>query len=242
MSWFQINWPEMVKVVPEGERGEAKVTHFEVSKKDSDFTSLRAAVTMCTGAYVPPGKYARLVVGRDLMMSDTLMERSTNTQAVLEANGDVLIAGMGLGVMLIPVCQKPEVKRVLVIEKSADVIALVEPHVRAHLGADAAKLTILNADIFDFSPPKGQKWDTIWFDIWPNVCEDNLDGLAILKRRYAKRLNRENPKCWMGAWEEATLRHLRRQSRREDREWAYWHKPMASLSGKLPDEVDGVKL
>lgn len=242
MSWYQIEWPEMVKVVPEGERGEAKVMHFEVTKKDSDFTSLRAAVTSCTGMFVPPGKYARLVVGRDLMMSDTLMEKSTNTRAVLEANGDVLIAGMGLGVMLIPVCRKPEVQRVLVIEKSQDVINLVGPHVRAHLGADAGKLTILNADIFDFSPPKGQKWDTIWFDVWAQECEDNLDDISKLKRRFAKRLNRENPKSWMGAWVEDRLRDLRRRSRREERKWGFWRNPLSSLAGKLPEDVDGVKL
>jgi hypothetical protein len=195
-----IEWARMIEVVPEGQVGEAKVTHFEVSKKASDFTSLRAAVNACSGEYVPPGKYARLVVGKHLMMSDTLMEQSTNSHAVYRANGDVLIAGMGLGVMLIPVCRKPEVRSVLVIEKSADVIALVEPHVRAHLGADAAKLTVINMDIFDFYPPKGQKWDVLWFDIWPTVCEDNLDGLATLKRRFCKRLNKENPQCWMGAW------------------------------------------
>jgi hypothetical protein len=242
MTWFKIEWPKMIEVVPEGERGEAKVTHFEVDEKASRFTSLRAAVNMCSGEYVPPGRYARLVVGRDLMMSDTEMEQSTNSCAVYAANGDVLIAGMGLGVMLIPVCRKPEVKSVLVIERSADVIALVEPYVRKFLGKDAEKLIVLNMDIFDLQPPKGKKWDTIWFDIWPNVCEDNLDGLGTLKRRFSKRLNRENPKCWMGAWEEDRLRYLRQQSKRQDKEMAFWRRPMADLSNGLPKEVDGVKL
>lgn len=237
-----INWARMIEVIPEGQIGEAKVTHFEMSKEASRMTSIRAAFNACAGEYVPEGRYARLVVGDDLMMSDTLMEQSTNSRAVMEANGSVLIAGMGLGVMLIPVCRKPEVTKVLVIEKSADVIALVGPHVRAHLGADAAKLTILNADIFDFSPPKGQKWDVLWFDIWPSVCEDNLDGLTKLKRRYAKRLNRENPKCWMRAWEEDRLRYLRRQSKREEREWSYWRNPLMELAGKLPKEEGGVAL
>jgi len=149
---------------------------------------------------------------------------------------------MGLGVMLIPVCRKPEVTKVLVVEKSADVIALVEPHVRKFLGKDAEKLTIVQGDIFDFKPPKGEKWDTIWMDIWPTVCEDNLDGLATLKRRFCKRLNKENSNCWMGAWQESTLRYLRRQSRREEREWAYWRNPLMELAGKLPDEVGGVGL
>lgn len=206
----------MVEVVPEGQIGEAKVMHFEVSEKMSRMTSIRAALNSSRNEYVPGGRYAKLIVGQDLMMSDTLMEQSTNARAVMEANGDVLIAGMGLGVMLIPVCRKPDVRSVLVVEKSADVIVLIEPHVRRFLGADAAKLTVVQGDIFDFKPPKGQKWDVLWFDIWAQKCEDNLDEMSVLKRRFARRLNRGNPKCWMGAWEEARLRYLRRQSRREN--------------------------
>jgi len=243
MSWFQIKWPKMVEVVPEGERGDAKVTHFEVSEKDSAYSRMRASVQGYAGEFVPPGRYARLVVGGSLMMSDTEMEQHTNSRAIYQANGSVLIAGMGLGVMLIPVCQKPGVTKVLVVEKSQDVIDLVEPHVRKFLGEDAEKLTIIQGDIFDFKPQKGEKWDTIWFDIWPDVCEDNLDGLATLKRRFSKRLNKENPECWMGAWEEARLRYLRRQSRREEREWSHcWRNPLQELAGKLPTKDGNVDL
>jgi len=242
MTWFKIEWPKMVEVVPEGERGEAKVAHFEVDEKASRFTSIRAAVNMRSGEYVPPGRYARLVVGGDLMMSDTQMEQDTNSCAVHAANGDVLIAGMGLGVMLIPTCRKPEVTKVLVVEKSKDVIDLVGPHVRRFLGKDAEKLTIVQGDIFDFKPPKGQMWDTIWWDVWPTVCEDNLDGLSTLKRRFCKRLNKGNPRCWMGAWEEDSLRDMRRRSRREEREWAFWRNPLMELAGRIPKEVDGVSL
>jgi hypothetical protein len=51
-----------------------------------------------------------------------------------------------------------------------------------------------------------------------NICEDNLDEVTTLKRKFARRLNRENPKCEMMAWQEDHLRYLRRQSKRQERE------------------------
>lgn len=236
------NWAKMVEVIPEGERGNVKVQHFTVSEEASRFSNVRASISSFRGEYVEPGRYARLIVDGKVMMSDTLMEKSTNSLAVHQANGDVLIAGMGLGVMLIPVCQKPEVRSVTVVEKSADVIALVEPHVRAYLGEDAKKLTVIEADIFQFPLKKGQKWDTLWFDVWADICESNLDEVTTLKRKFARRLNRENPKCWVQAWQEEYLRYLRRQSKRQEKERAYWRNPLSPLAGELPKEVDGVKL
>ncbi len=89
---------------------------------------------------------------------------------------------------------------------------------------------------------KGQKWDTIWLDIWVDICEDNLDEVTALKRKFARRLNRENPEYWMQAWQEDYLRYLRRQSRRQEREWAFWRRPLQELTGSLPTKDGNVEL
>jgi len=208
-----IAWPKMQEILPERTIGTAQIKHFEVSKTASESTLARSIFSRDCNAYVPEGKYARLEIAGDVVMSDTLMEQNSNSHAVYSMNGHALIAGLGFGMMLIPVCRKPEVLSITVIEKNADVIALVETPVRATLGNDSTKVKIINADIFTWKPEKGQKFDTIWFDIWTDICTDNLNEISTLKRRFAKKLNRTNPNCWMGAWQEENLRYYRRTGR-----------------------------
>ena len=157
-----------------------------------------------------------LLLDGDVMMSDTENERLTNRQAVIGAHGDVLIAGLGIGMILIPMLQRPEVRSVTVLEKSADVIALVEPAIREYT-IYASKLAVIEADCFAWVMPKGLKWDWIYFDIWPDICTDNLPEIAQLKRKYSRRLNSEsNPNARMFAWCETKLRAKRRRERHEN--------------------------
>jgi hypothetical protein len=216
---MSIQKPSVVTFLPTGERGVAKVDHFEVSKEDSERTAMRAAFGH-GHEYVPPGKYARLTVKGELMMTDTLFEWRSNSGAVWVANGDVLIGGLGIGMVLVPILQNPAVRSVTVVEKYQDVIDLVEAPLRQTV-PEASKLTIVCADILEWKPPKGQTWDVAYFDIWPTMSPDNVPEMSKLKRRFARRLRRKNPRAWMGCWEEHRVRDWLRQERREQREWGY---------------------
>lgn len=90
-----MSFPQMCKVVPEGEKGLARVRHFEISEFDAGMSAIRDRWMR-----VDPGKYARLTVDGRLFMSDTRMERITNGDFVRQAHGRVLIAGLGLGMIL----------------------------------------------------------------------------------------------------------------------------------------------
>lgn len=207
--------PSVAKFLAPGERGVARVDHFVVTEEDSNRTAMRAAFGQIN-AYVPPGKYARLTVNGTLMMTDTAMEWRTNSYAVRMAHGDVLIGGLGIGMVLVPILQNPDVRSVTVVEKYQEVIDLVETGVRyAVHHAQAAKLTIHTGDILEWTAPKGDTYDFIYFDIWPDICTDNLAEMTKLKRRFARRLNRENPKAWMGCWQEKKLRYLKKLHGRE---------------------------
>jgi hypothetical protein len=207
----------MVEVVPSGEAGNARVDHVEVSRDAALFSMIRDRMPMA------PGPMARLFVNGGLMMSDGEHEKRTNSEAVRLAHGDVLVAGLGIGMVLVPMLQKPEVRTVLVLEKSAGVIQLVEVAVRRYVGEAAVKLTVVEADAFTWEAPTGRCWDCIYFDVWPDICTDNLKGVTKLKRRYARRLNRDNPKSWMRAWMEESLRsRLRREKRREREYGRFW--------------------
>ena len=61
--------------------------------------------------------YIRLEMnGKGIMMSDTPMERNTNRDFIQKANGDVIIFGLGLGLVIIPLLKNENVKSILVVE------------------------------------------------------------------------------------------------------------------------------
>ena len=201
----------MVEVLPPGAQGVAVVLHFEVSEAASSISSLRGGA-----GYVPPGKYVRLNVDGHMMMSDTRHEKKTNIGLVQAAHGDVFIAGLGIGMILIPILRNPKVTSVTVVEKYQDVVDLVLPAILKHVPEAAAKLTVVVADVLTWTPPKDQKWDVIYFDIWPNIVCDNLAEISFLKRRYAKR---KKTGGYMSAWCESELRAEVRRRKAEIARW-----------------------
>jgi spermidine synthase len=196
-------FPSIPEVLPEGQLGLATIRHFEVSEADSRFTALRGMIGGRRDDYVAPGRYAQLLVGRTLMMSDTQMERRSNYEVVRQARGHVFISGLGLGMILHPILNNPEVTQVTVVEKYADVIKLVGPTL-----PHQEKLTFVEADVMTWKPAKGTKYNVIYHDIWPDITEDNLKDMAILHRRFA---HFKAPGGWQDSWKRDHLKALKRQ-------------------------------
>ena len=217
MKRYGIEWPELRSILQEGEKGEARIKFFEISDDQARMAGLRAAINAAPGLAVDTGKHVQLFVNGSMVMSDTRQEKRDNTEPIDRAEGDVLIAGLGLGMMLIPVALRESVKSITVLELSQDVIDLVWPKIEAHLrtkrNGAADKVQVIQADVFDFKPKKGKKWDIIWLDIWADICTDNVEGINRLKQKFKGRLNRTNQTCWMGAWKEDHLRWLKRTGR-----------------------------
>lgn len=180
--------------IPEGERGLWSVKKFTVEPVDPyDLGRLRA---LRDGrGHVPPGTYTKLVCqGRGVIMSDTPDEMRDHVVAVRKATGDVLINGLGIGMVLAAVLRKPKVTSVTVVEIDPDVIALVSPYY-----ADD-RLQIVCASAFDYQPPKGKCYNMVWHDIWDAISEDNLAEMTRLKRKYGRLAD------WQGCWAEAWCR------------------------------------
>lgn len=196
----------MAPLIPEGKIGEAELRHLVIGEREASYSRMRAAVTGGREAPISEGAYAQLLVGGRLMMSDTPMEQRTNYEVLYQARGDVLIAGLGVGMVILPILAKPEVTSVFVVEKSPDVIALVEPPLRNALGDKADRLTVRQADIFEFEPARGQKWDVLYFDIWGDVSSDDLKDSKALKRKFGRR---KRPGGWVGCWVDAMARLFR---------------------------------
>ncbi len=145
-----------------------------------------------------------------IIMSDTEMERRTNRWFVRQANGHVLIGGLGLGMILLAIQDKPEIESITVIELEQEIIDLVSPQLPLN-----DKVTILCDDILTWKPPADMKYDTIYFDIWNAICEDNYDDMVLLNRRYGRKLNRDNPACYMSSWRYDEIKKAVLESRRE---------------------------
>src|SRR3990167_4724810 len=195
-----VNWHLKYQVtVPEGKIGDWTVKRFIVSAKNEQLERLRAI--MYRGRYTPAGTYTGLYHKGHIIMSDTPDEIRDHLGAVRVAKGQVLINGLGLGVVLKAILEKPEVEHVTVIEKAPEVIELVSKHY-AHL--HKSRLTVVQDDAFTFKPPKGIRYGAVWHDIWDDLCTDNLPEMTKLLRKYGKRCDWQG--CWWKDWLKAWSR------------------------------------
>jgi len=189
--------------VPDGVSGKWSVSTFTVEKEElSQMLSM-----MKYGRGVPAATYKRLMRGGATIMSNTPDEISDFLGFLYKAKGSILINGLGLGVTLKALAEKPEVTDITVIENSEDVIKLVAPYYTD------PKITIIQADAFTWNPPKGKIYDCVWHDIWDNICADNLPEMTKLHRKYARRSKYQESWC--------KYRCLR-QKRESDRYMKYW--------------------
>ena len=176
-------------------KGIARIERFNISKENSKKYNLLS--TMNGEPYfmrIDDGNYVRLWVDGVLMMSDTHMERYTNQFFIDNAHGDVMIAGLGVGLILNALeskVQSGEVNSITVYEKYQDVIDLVLPKYK-HL-----PIKVICQDILEYRPPKEETYDTIYFDIWPRISKSNLQQIKILHNRWKFR-KRENG--YMDSW------------------------------------------
>lgn len=174
--------------VPDGICGDYRVETFTVDAKESEETRL-FSLFRGRDAYIPPGEYKRLMRKDTVVMSNTPMEVRTNSNFIQNAKGKVLINGLGLGMVLTAILNKPEVESVTVIEAAEEVINLVAP-----VYTCSPRINIIHANAFDYKPLKGQRFNAVWHDIWDFISADNLPEMRKLHRKYAQRSD------WQGSW------------------------------------------
>ncbi len=171
--------------VPEGESGDWRVEHFEVSDQDFEMSKIRAGFR--PRELMRPGSYVRLMHGNTLIMSNTHDEALDHLSFIWQAKrfgGDVLINGLGLGMCIAAI--QDHVNSITVIEKSEDVIKLV-----SSAYPDA---TVIHANALEWAPPRGTRYSAVWHDIWPYICADNLPEMHKLHHKYGRKTD------WQGSW------------------------------------------
>lgn len=208
-------FPIMHKIIKPGESGNIGVMHHELTKefveREKRWSGIRGRGEWQWVRGLEAGVYTQLTERGSIWMSDTWMERYTNAEALEKARGDVLIAGLGIGMVAVAMCRKREVTSVTVLEINPDVIKLIAPQI-AH-----PKLRVVQCDAY--RPPfKGRQWDTIWLDVWPTICADNWETMKPMLATYRKLLRAGG---WIDAWLKEFVQGAAREGRRQERE-GWW--------------------
>lgn len=95
-------------------------------------------------------------------MSTTAWEQGTHNQLLEESYGDVLCAGLGLGLDPWILKDKENVTSIDVIESEPDVINLVASHI-AH-----PKISVIEDRVLHHLETTNKLYDYVWFDIFPH--------------------------------------------------------------------------
>ena len=139
-----------------------------------------------------PGIYTYLCEDDEYIMSDTATEIFTNVEFISRVHGDVLIGGLGLGIMPKILQELPRVTSVTIIEKESEVISLVEDQ----LGLPR-HIEVIKADVFEWRPKK--TYDVIYLDIWRDISTFVLQECDFLENSFQKFL-KPRKKSWIGSW------------------------------------------
>lgn len=171
--------------------GDWEIDTFDISHK-KDFHAIIYGI--------PDGRYVRLRHKGEVVMSNTLMEQRTNRFFCCNAYGDILIGGLGIGMIIMDIQDKESVTSITVIEKNQEVIDLVASQLPLN-----SKVKIICADVFTWKPDKGVKYDCIYLDIWNYVNREIYKKEMLpLKRKYCHfmKSKEESPKRFTECWAE----------------------------------------
>jgi hypothetical protein len=139
--------------------------------------------------FVPPGWTFMQKVENNWMlwMSLAPMELESHQPHIAAAKGTVVVAGLGMGFYLYNIIRKPEVTRVIVLEKDKNVVNLWKRTVDVSQWHGFRKVELVMGDAFSYRPDFPV--DFLYADIWPYLGYS--EALGITQRLQANIQARE---------------------------------------------------
>lgn len=184
--------------IPEGKIGKFSVEHKPIAAGETfDIISMRSSILEgkppLKAVFSKPSNLHFLKEDGQIWMSDVPAEIYDASKMVNNPSGRVLVGGLGLGYISTLLNEKKKITKLIVVEKSKEVIRLVWPH----LGLDLNRCQIIQDDVFDFAKDCGP-FDWIFMDIWRSTGETEfLDTVLPLRQLYRKHVkNGTRIKCW----------------------------------------------
>ena len=161
-------------------------------------------------------EYVKLFRKKDgIWMSDTPMERNSDNGFIQDANGDVLIFGLGLGLIVFPLLEKESVKSIKVVELNQEIIDLVCPYIWAKDTQN--KFSIVQGDAYEHHKIDNQKYDCVYGDIWRDISTDNYESMKTLTKNWKNRINRSNENSFIDHWLKGFLLDEIKKEKRQSR-------------------------
>lgn len=196
-GWYR-SWIDL----PERKSGKMTVEHY--IKKDSTpiighRQALLRGVPPATAKIGPDGlKVTQLCENGGVWMSDLPEELFQIEEAIagFQPEGDVLVGGLGLGLLATRLDQMTEVASVTVIEKSKDVIKICTP--------EDSGITTVHGDIFKFLKSNHTAYDCYMLDTWAGTNESTYWSDVFRQRRMIRNRFGARPKIW--CWAEDIMR------------------------------------
>ncbi|MBQ9457317.1 MAG: hypothetical protein IJU64_02265 [Bacilli bacterium] len=146
---------------------------YEVFLTD-DESEENGRLQLSLGYYRDGLSFPALSKNEQVWMSLIPHEIKTMEQAIIDAKGKVLTLGLGLGYYAFMAAEKEEVTSVTVVENDPDVLAMFRS-LLLPLFPHKEKITLVQADAFDFVETKGKDYDFTFVDIY----HDETDGLPL---------------------------------------------------------------
>jgi hypothetical protein len=127
----------------------------------------------------------------DIWMSDAPLEQESTLPAVSLAKGNVLICGLGIGLLPTLIKNKKSVKHIDIVELHTEVIDLVFDQIKT------PKMTVIQADAWKYLAETEQKYDFIHVDIWGSITAPikEIEKAITLSKRCLK--PNGQIRCWL---------------------------------------------
>lgn len=138
-------------------------------------------------------------------MTITPNEVETMREPIAKSRGKVLTLGLGLGYFAFHASEKAEVDRVVVVERSQDVIEIFKTYLLPQF-PHGDKIEIVEADAFQYMKEKmpHEGFDYVFSDLW----HDASDGLEMYRK--LKKYEALSPRTRFDYWIEPSLLSLLR--------------------------------
>lgn len=150
--------------------------------------------------------YPAIIKDERIWMSIIPHEINTMIEPIKNAQGNVLVLGLGLGYYLFHILEKKDVKSVDVIEFDRNVISLFNKHL-INLFPNKEKINIIFDDAIKYLANNKKKYDYVFSDIWHNVADG--EGLYLKIKAYEDKYPNTKFDYWI---ETSILSMLRRQT------------------------------
>ena len=115
MNTKQLEVQNMADIIPPSKRGKFKIWHHT----PSEFEVLRQKIKFAEAglSHFNHTRQKVAILGQEqdgypqtkIMMSDSSMERESNEAILEKAHGDVLIAGLGIGMIIVPMLKNSKI-------------------------------------------------------------------------------------------------------------------------------------